>query len=548
MLSIIKLYDYMDFISFIALIVLDTTASWLRMFAALFLSILLSIAVGIYAATSRKAERIILPVVDIFQTLPILAFFPFVIYVFVFLLPGYIGINAAVIFLIVTSMAWNIIFGVYEAVKVLPNEFVELADLYDMSSWQRVRKIFIPAAMPRVVEQSVLSWSIGLFYLVTSEIFSIGNANYAVKYGIGVALAQLAFSGNYLYYAIGIAVFIAFVVATRFLFFRPLELHFTKYNRVSEESKKHFALHFGIAKAFNYLPKLVRAPAKRLRAISAFRRARHPAGASRNAGAHAALPREGIKNLKIKGLKKGLGGIAALVLAMLLLAVVLRYPVVVHYEYEALVSLAVSFARIWLAFAAILAIAFPVCVYLIFISKHRNSYLLFFQVIASIPATILLPIIVIALKGYALHSELTAFVIFFLSGIWYIIFSVIASSTSISGEIFEVKRLFGIKGKSAWKYIYSKALLPGLITGSVTAIAAEWNASIVAEYFTTTGISGTNVVSSVSVGIGKLLDVSLGSGNITLMIIALLNLTAMIIIVNTFLWKRLYRKVSNTYK
>ncbi|MGC8478323.1 MAG: ABC transporter permease subunit [Candidatus Micrarchaeia archaeon] len=535
----------MDLFSFLALIILDTTASWVRMFAALFISILISLAIGIYAAISKNAERIILPIIDIFQTLPILAFFPFVIYVFVFLLPGYIGVNAAVIFLIVTSMAWNIIFGVYEAVKILPNEFIELADLYGMSPWKRLRKIFVPAAMPRVIEQSVLSWSIGLFYLVTSEIFSIGNSNYAVKYGIGVALAQLAFSGNYLYYATGIAVFVSFVIATRFLFFRPLEMHFSRYNRISEETKKHM-LHFGFAKAFNYLPKLFHLPAKKLNVSNSLRMRNF--AKIRIAKAHPKPIAADSERLKIKGLKKGLAGIFAIAFAMLILALVLHYPMLAKYEYASLLALAASFARVWFAFAAILAIAFPVCIYLVFISRHRNFYLLFFQVVASIPATILLPIIVIALRNSPLHSEITAFVIFFLSGIWYIIFSVIASSSSISGEIFEVKKLFGINGKSAWKYLYSKALLPGLVTGSVTAIAAEWNASIVAEYFTTTGISGTNVVSSVGVGIGKLLDVSLGAGNMALMITALLNLTAMIILVNTFIWKRLYRKVSNTYK
>jgi len=530
----------MEIIAFIALITLDTAASWLRMFAALFFSILISIGVGITAAVSKRAEKIILPVIDIFQTLPILAFFPFVIYIFVFLLPGYIGINAAVIFLIITSMAWNIIFGVYEAIKVLPAEFLELADLYGLGFWSRLRKIFVPAAMPRVVEQSVLSWSIGLFYLVTSEIFSIGNSNYAVKYGIGVALAQLAFSGNYLHYFIGILVFIGFVIATRFLFFRPLEKHFTRYNTVSEEPKRHFVIHFGIAKAFNYLARLRHSPPTRLASRVS----------KRNAAARAVIKKKTIKEERIQfaGAKRAGLGIAVIILAFLAAFVISKYPNIAVYEYESLISLAASFARVWIAFAVILAVAFPVCVYLVFISRHRNSYLLLFQIIASIPATILLPIIVIALRGYAFHSELTAFVIFFLSGIWYIIFSVIASSASMPNEVFEVKKLFGLKGRRAWKYLYSKAMLPGLVTGAVTAIAAEWNASIVAEYFTTTGISGTNVVSSVSVGIGKLLDTSLGSGNMLLMMIALVNLTIMIIIVNTFLWKRLYRKVSNVYK
>lgn len=522
----------MDLLLFVYSLLLDTSASWLRMFAALFLSILISIGVGIYAAVSRRAESFILPIVDILQTLPILAFFPFVIYVFVFLLPGYIGINAAVIFLIVTSMVWNIIFGVYESIKTLPVEFAELSGLYHLRFFEKMKRIFIPAAMPRVMEQSVLSWSIGLFYLVTSEIFSIGNANYAVKYGIGVALSKLAFSGNYSGYVLGLFIFIAFVVATRFLFFRPLEKHFTRYSKASESggnTRKHFAMHLGFWKALHHLPRFKTLPHRNNRAV-----------------AYAKV--EEVHALRIKGLRRGAGALALLVAALVAAYLVSRYPYLLGYEYSVITALLASLARIWLTFALIVAVALPMCVYLVFMSRHREGYLTFFQIVASIPATILLPIIVILFKGYPFHGELVAISIFFLSGIWYIIFGVMASSSNIPAEVMEVKRLLGVKGRKAWKSIYMGALLPGFITGSITAIAAEWNASIVAEYFTTTGISGSSAVSSVGIGIGKLLDLSLGSGNIALMLLALLNLTVMIILVNTFVWKRLYRKVSKVYK
>ena len=188
------------FLSFIVSIIVDTSFSWGRMLIALFLSVVISLFVGIFAATNKTAERIIIPIWDIFQTLPILAFFPFVIFVVVATLPGYIGINAAVIFLIVTSMVWNITFGVYEAVKTIPDEFFEIGRIFNLSPLERLKKILIPASMTKVIEQSALSWSIGLFYLVTSEIFSTGNAAYTVKYGIGVALTNLAFSGNFWYY------------------------------------------------------------------------------------------------------------------------------------------------------------------------------------------------------------------------------------------------------------------------------------------------------------------------------------------------------------
>ncbi|MEM3177784.1 MAG: ABC transporter permease subunit [Candidatus Micrarchaeaceae archaeon] len=526
----------MPIYSLLSSLIIDTTFSWVRMFIALFFSILISLAVGIYAATNRRAERIIIPILDIFQTLPILAFFPFVIYVFVALLPGFIGINSAVIFLIITSMVWNIAFGVYESIKTLPNEFMELSRLYHISAIEKLRKIFIPAAMPRVIEQSVLSWSIGLFYLVTSEIFSIGNAAYAVKHGIGVAITNLALSGNFAGYIIALAIFIVFVVLTRLLFFAPLERRINVYtkggfaktreqHRLREHHRRFFAVgmpkihislrirlgrkHMHISKAREYAE------------IGSFRKSRPKYVTA--AVAFAAI---------------------AIIVALLFYAFGAK---LLAYESEVLVALAASIARVWLSFAIILLIAVPLSIYIVFMSKHPGSYLLGMQILASIPATVLLPPIAILLSKQAFHGELVAFFVFVLSGVWYVIFSVIASTRTMPQNIFEVKRIFQIKGINAFKSIYAKAIIPGLITGAVTGIAAEWNASIVAEYFTSTAIGNGAVISSVGIGIGKLLDLSLDSGNMLLMLLALANLTVMILLVNRFVWRRLYNNVAKIY-
>ncbi len=519
----------MDFIALVLQLVLDTSASWVRMFIALGISVLISIVVGIYAAVSPKAEKIILPVVDILQTIPILAFFPFALFVFVVILPGYIGINAAVIFLIITSMVWNIIFGVYESIKTIPREFLEVSDLYDFDRFERLKKIYIPAAMPRIVEQSILSWSIGLFYLVTSEIFSVGASNEQVKYGIGVAFASLAYQGA-IPYLIGIAVFVVFVIATRFLFFRPLEEYSTRHIRSQQKVQQGNAPRYErallgwVSRRISSAPMIIKSNriVKGRKHIS-----RVPVVEER-------------RDLKI------LGYAVVVLLVAGALYTFASNPVLLGYESQVLPALAASFARVWLAFAIMLAISVPLCVYLIFMSKYGRKYMLLFQIAASIPATILLPAIAVTIK----QGELVALVVFILSGIWYLIFSIMASVRTMPQNVFEVSRIFGVKGTNAWKNIYLKAILPGLVTGALTGIAAEWNASIVAEYFTTSGVTGTtNVVSSVGVGIGKLLDLSLAPGGqgIGLMMVALLNLVVMILLVNTFVWKKLYNKVTKVY-
>ena len=523
----------MDYAALLLRVIIDTSASWIRMFIALGISVLISVLVGIYSATHQKAEKIILPVVDVLQTLPILAFFPVALAVFLVVLgTGLVGINAAIIFLIITSMLWNIILGVYESVKTIPLEFIELSEIYHFDRWTRLKKIYLPACMPRIIEQSILSWSIGLFYLVTSEIFSVGTSGHQAAYGIGVAFATYLAADGVAAYLIGIGVFIAFVVATRFLFFRPLENYSVRYMKSEARLPKHKYEIIALDWISNKMPKTPTILTMPLRGgvQSHIRRRRHMAAAS-----------------VVRGNSGRIYQLAALAIAVAALCLLFSNPVVRSYEVTVLPALLASFIRVWGAFAVMLVIAIPLCVYLVFKTRRSSSYMLFFQIIASIPATILLPAIVVGLASYNLGPEVVAFVIFLLSGIWYIVFSIMASTRTISPGIFEVQKIFGVKGWNAWKNIYLKALLPGLITGAMTGIAAEWNASIVAEYF----VSGS-VTSQVSLGIGKLLDISVGPtgqqiGGLALMAVALLNLVVMILLVNTFVWKRLYKRVAKVY-
>ncbi len=529
----------MDFISLLGLIItlaIDTAFSWVRMFAALAVSIVISIFVGIYAATHKYAEKIILPIVDILQTLPILAFFPFVIFIIVAAIPGSIGINLAVVFLIITSMIWNIIFGVYESIKVLPKEYGEISKLYGLSRIERFRKIYLPAVMPRVVEQSTLSWSIGLFYLVTSEIFSTGNSQYAVKTGIGAAIASPLITGSALAYGLALLVFIVFVIATRLLFFKPLEEYVVRYNRHTQQKPESRAISY--AKVMGSFGSRI---ARRLNPQQLIRSSGSAKTAMKKRGARSVREEGGIATIEKYGTAIKYAAVALIILGIAY--VFITNPALMGYEATVLRALVYTFARVWFAFAIALLIGVPVSVYLIFLTRHSSKYLLLFQILSSIPATILLPAIVAGLKGTPYHGEITAVIIFVLGGVWYIIFSTMNMAKTLSPSIPEVKGIYGVKGADAWKKIYIRAIIPGLITGGITAIAAEWNASIVAEYFTV----GNNVAAQVGIGVGKLLDLSLSANNLTLMLLAVANITVMIILLNTFVWKKLYRSVSKMY-
>lgn len=526
--------DLLTILLLIEAIATDAIFSWARMFIALFICIFISFIVGVYAATSSRIEKIIIPVVDILQTLPILTFFPVVLFLFVSTIPGELGINISVIFLIITSMLWNILFGVYEAVNALPKEYIELADLYNLGIFRRFRKIFIPASMPRVVEQSILSWSIGLFYLVTSEIFFVGSNSNAlmVSRGIGidfVRYANLSIPGNLIGYMVSVGIFIIFVIGTRLLFFKPFEDYVTRYNSPVAQKQPRMRVLYERVRPIFY--RLTTTPVSRI-SMTFVRKSSQPVKTK--------MPVKEAKRRAAYGKILGYSILGVLIFSAVYL--LLNNAYYRFNEQMVIVALGGTFLRVWFAFFVCLAIAIPLCVYLLFISKHGPRYILLFQIIASIPATILLPVIVTALKGYPNGGELVAFLVFLLSGIWYVVFSTMYIGRSLPGNIMEVKKIFGVRGANAWKNIYLKAMLPGLVTGSVTAIAAEWNASIVAEYF-----NGLTRVSQ-GTGIGLLLNNLLSSSNLQIMFLAIINLVVMILIVNTFVWKRLYKKVSMVYK
>ena len=530
----------------ITTLALDIAASWARLFVALAVSILFSIYFGIEAATNPKMEKIILPLIDVLQTIPILGFFPVVIYLIVLILPGSIGVNAAVVFLIFTSMAWNITFGVYESVKSIPQDLLDLAKLNQFSTMQLYKDLYIPASMPRIAYQSVISWSIGLFYLVTSEIFATGSANFSVSYGIGVAISNLVLSSNTFGYVIAIVMFIVAVVLTRVFFLHPLSLFSERFSfkedaesvRSSRVLRAYSLIGSRLKRAFYpAVARLVVAPGKRVHNTAKF------------AGKIATWPirryLSGRERAKINA------GIARLILLVLLIiAILIGFTTgITSYLPEVVTALAYSFVRVWLTYIVCAVIAVLVGVWAGLSKKLSEPMQAIFQVVSSIPATILLPAIVAMVMILPFTGEITAFIIIFISMFWYLLFSVISGITTIPKQLIDLKNMSRLTRLQAWRDIYIPAILPSFITGSVTAIGGAWNALIVAEYFTVQSSSGTSLtLTQVGTGIGKTIDTAVFSGNLALALLSIIVITAMVIVINKYLWQRLYSITTSKYK
>ncbi len=504
------------------------------MLIALVLSIFFSLAIGITAARNKRAEAIIIPVLDVFQSIPILGFFPIVILGVVNVIPGQVGISLAVILLIFTSMSWNIAFGVYEAVKSIPQDYIDLSEISQSSTWHRITTLYIPASLSRIAYNTQTSWAVGLFYLVSSEIFTLGSANHNAQYGIGVAIITFANNGQWLYYAYAIIALIIAVIIWQFIFLREFSLWSERYKFVEEPRETH---RDPIMRFYSWVNQ---------RSISKlFLYTTHARGVTRFSSTF---------NLVKRGWKYAiliLAGIFVIFEFSALMSIpsaISHAPsasVILADERNVLIGLFFSFLRVWYVYFICVAVAVPLGVAIALSSKAYDTASPILEVIASVPAPVLLPLLVIELHN---NGEAVAAIIIFLGMIWYIIFNVMAGVRSLPAELFELKKEFKISSLQAWRNIYLPATFTAYVTGSITAIGAAWNTLIVAEYFQP--VPTKPPITQVEYGIGKVIAVATNKGlhgDLVTLTLAVLSMTVLIVAFNLTVWRRVYHYTTKKY-
>ena len=505
------------------------------MLAALALSILFALVVGIAAARSKRAEAVFIPTLDVLQSIPILGFFPVVILAIISIFPSQLGVNIAVILLIFTSMSWNIAFGVYEAVKSIPREYLELAAMSKSSAWTRITSIYIPASLSRIAYNTQTSWAVGLFYLVASEILTLGNSTYTVDHGIGVALINFASARDWVSYTYAIIALIIAVVIWRFVFLREFALWSERYKFVEEPRSAHVdpLLRFyswvnqrSIAKLFLIRP-------------------------GRGVNRFTSVLEKYQKTVKY-----------AVLLGVVILVVLFSYNEValslashtgivlpsvhlrtlVSVEVSVLVAFAYSFFRIWYIYAICVAVGLPLGIIISLNMKLYDTASPALEVISSIPAPALLPLIVLVAYG---SGEVVAAIVIFIAMIWYVIFNVMAGVRSLPADYKDLGRIFQIGRIRAWKDIYIPSAVTAFVTGSITAIGAAWNSLIVAEYFTTG--SSTQPLTQVTFGIGKTITIATNEGDLLTLSLSVITMTVLIIAFNLTVWRRVYHYTTSRY-
>ncbi|HEV2317001.1 MAG TPA: ABC transporter permease subunit [Thermoplasmata archaeon] len=536
---------------------IDLGASFLRMLLAYLLSLGFALGYGYYAATHRPAERVLIPVLDILQSIPILGFFPIAIAVFVGATPGSpIGPNFASIFLIFTSMAWNMVFGVYESIKSMPQELREATESFGVTGRQRLRQVLLPATTNRLVYNSILSWTAGWYFLVAAEIISVGKQSTALP-GIGSFLLVAAGDQDLSALIAGLALLVVLIALMDIAIWRPLTRWAEKfrYDQVPSGTAD------GLVERRSGRQPLRRAAGVVVRYVrTGVTRVSTPIVAlSSSLTNRARRDSEGeFAKAAVRTLALG----TVLTLAWLLLITVgvaiigvFEQPIVgkasqgIHMLPAALL---LSFGRVVSAYALSLAVALPLAIWVT--RSHRGSKIGMpaIEVVASVPATALFPLFIFALLaalgsslGPSTAVQIAAILMLTTGMLWYLFFNILSGLRSIPPDLEEAARSFGLSRRLYYRRLVLPAIFPAFITGSITAFGGGWNTLVIAEYIHYSASQHFQVL-----GIGELLNVGnqLGRPGLPLMAAALLVLILAVVTLNELLWKPLYRRAVERYR
>jgi NitT/TauT family transport system permease protein len=530
--------------AYLPLAATDVSFSFLRLCAAYAASLGFALAYGYYAAVHPPGERVMIPVLDILQSVPILGFFPVVIVLFVDLTPNsWLGPNIASVFLIFTSMSWNMVFGVYESLKTLPAELKESADTFGVRGFLRFRRVLFPATVNRLVYNSVLSWTGGWFFLVEAEIFTTNTSPLA---GIGSYLSFAASDHNGDKFLAGLLVLILVIALLDFLVWRPMG---------------HWAERFRYDTAPSGEGEVTGAPRE---GTGRFRRAAtYVTRGVRSGISRISTPFVQLASITVGPVRKpsafqrsafyyvSLGAILVLVWLMLIEIVTNVYkvfagPISVHVRQQMLslpIAMGASTLRIAIAYGICLAVALPLAIYLARRPTASRVGLPVVEVIASFPATALFPVIIFELVPYLGPNG--AAVLMLLTGMmWYLFFNLLSGVRQLPPDLEEAARSFGIKGRQFFRRVLFPGIFPALVTGSITAFGGGWNTLIVAEYLSVNSKQTLSVI-----GVGQLIDIGYAEpGGFPLMVAALFTLIATVVAINELLWKPLYRRAVEQFR
>ena len=499
----------------------------LRMFTALACSLVFSFVFAAVAAKYKAAEKILIPLLDVLQSVPILGFQAIAIAPFIALFPGnLLGVECAAIFAIFTSQAWNMAFSLYQSMKTIPQELNEAARVFQLSGWQRFWRLDLPFATPGLLWNMMMSMSGGWFFLVAAEAITVANQDIKLP-GIGayIAVAIQAESGRAIFWAIG-AMLVGILLYDQ-LFFRPLLAWADKFR--FEESQGETAQNSWLLD-WGRRSRLIRAVTDRFwatmrRALGWFRPRAQPALDSPSKSRFSGIVGERTWDA---------------LLVLLALFAAYRFVLYVHGvvgwgEAAHVVGLGfITLARVLLLIALASLVWVPISVWIGLRPRYSQKVQALAQFLAAFPVNLMFPLAVYLLVTYKLSPNIWLSPLMVFGTQWYILFNVVAGASTLPNELRLAADNLGLKGWLKWKRIYLPAVFPSYVTGAITASGGSWNASIVAEYVSW----GKTTVSAD--GLGSYIKQMTDAGDFHRIALGIGVMCVFVMLLNRFFWRKLY--------
>jgi len=516
--------------------------SFYRMLAAYVLALIFSIIYGLYAAKSKAYERVMIPAIDIAQSVPVVGFFPAAVYFFVSLGGGRrVGVEMAAIFLIFTSQAWNMALGVFEAVRTIPADSAEVLETFGVSGWLRFRRLLLPASVPKLVYNSILSWVAGWYFLIACEIITVGPASYRLP-GLGSLLMEAADKGEWSGVIGGLLTLLAIIVAMDLLVWQPLSVWADKFRYESAASAEPLRS-LGMINLFGGIaPAITRGVRALLRPMGKYVTRVAEAMPRLDRRTRSALARLGViaQTVLLAAILALFG--YAIIAGIIALVRTLSQPWPAQ-VWSIPAATGASTLRMVIAYAISLAWTLP-CALIASDSPRFTRWLApTAEIAGSMPATALFPLIVLFVIKVTGGMNLASILLILTGMQWYLLFNLMAGVSQIPSDLKEAARTFGLSRVATWKRVVIPGVLPSLVTGSITAWGGGWNALILSEYFVYSGKQYQVL------GLGALLDeATYKTGNGVMILLSLLSMIAVVITLNRLFWRRVYDFATERYK
>src|SRR6202790_122893 len=507
--------------------------SLLRITLAYILSLAFTLVYGYIAAYNPRAERFMIPLLDVLQSIPVLSFLPGVMLAMVALFPGrQLGVEAGAILLIFTGQVWNMAFSFYASLKSIPNEMREAAKVYGFGWWQRFIEMELPFAAIGLVWNSMMSVAGGWFFLMACEMFVLGSRDFRLP-GLGSYLQTAASAGDTRSILWGVGTMIAVIVLLDQFVWRPVIAWAEKFKVEQVESSN--VPRSWVLDLIRHSRSLAQLRKKTLRPLSErllmhFSRARSD---------HEAAPTRPWK----LGLMRLLGFVLLAGMSYGVVRVVMILTGLQRAEMqEVALGLGATFLRVNLTLLIGALWTIPAGVAIGFNPRLARIAQPLAQIAASVPATALFPVVLLGLVSLGGGLNTGSILLMLLGTQWYILFNVIAGAIAIPSEFREVADIFRFSRVDRWRTAILPAIFPYLVTGLVTASGGAWNASIVAEYFHFKG----QVLSTF--GLGAEISSATEAGNFAVLLLSTIVMATLVVSVNRLVWRPLYRRAETRYR